>query len=172
MQELARQNRRHLPSVCDDKEIDGETYYRFSEERTIKWLERKVEALSEVLRRKKVSTSSRSVGLENMKFLEDGGRMEADRLRYACALLEDYLPPDLASRFRSHLRVSDAAPPPKTDSRAASSAKEMPTEDYFVDAKFGMKAEEVKLTRCQKQLAKVDKKGMKPITSFFQSKPK
>lgn len=170
-----------LSAICDAKVVDDQTYFRFSQDKAMDWLQSKVDNICQALVQQSISTSSRSVGAENMKFLgaKESGSDECERKRYAVSLLEDYLSPDMALQLRQRLHSSDQpqipqeqfVSPATVSLAAASSSKATPQEDYFVDKKYGMKVEEIKLTRSQKQLAKVDKKGMQPITSFF-SRPK
>ena len=162
--------------ICDTEDVDGDKYYRFSIAKAMDWLQSKIDAVTAVLDRKAVITSTRSVGMDQLKFLGKVDSNRSDQARYACSLLEDYLPPEVAVHLRKHLKIPDSVVQTPRDAvqsgGSASGGKELPKEDYFVDPKYGMKIDEQKLTRAQKQLAKVDKKGIRPITSFFTSKPK
>lgn len=175
MSELAKKSCDLLHLFCDMKEVDEDTYYRFSNVKAMDWLKFKVDAVTAALDRKSVCTSTRSVGLDQLKFLGQADSSTSDKLRYACSLIEDYLPPDVTAQLRSHMKLPEMAVKKIHDvgeSTSASGDKALPKEDYFVDPNYGMKVEEQKLTRAQKQLAKVDKKNIQPITAFFNSKPK
>lgn len=175
---LAKDNCVQLRSICDVQQVDDEEYFRVDNEKIMSWLQLKVDAVCSELEKKSISTSTQSVGLENLKFLgSNESSNSTDRVRYACSLLVDYLPSELATQLHQKLQIADSvsqpshAPVPGASS-SSSNGKAAPKEDYFISEKYGMKVDEPKLTRSQKQLAKVDKKGMKPIKSFFTTKPK
>lgn len=172
---LARNSISRIVDICETKEIDGETFYRLSSSpKTMDWLQSKIDALVVVLDRKSISTSTKSVGVSQLKFLGKEDSSRGDKVRYAFGLLEDYLPPNVALDLQKHLNIAESVTLPQAESSgdAGNGSKDPPKEDYFIDSKYGMKQEEKKLTRSQKQLAKVDKTGMKPLSAFFKPKPK
>eukprot|EP00057_Strongylocentrotus_purpuratus_P019888 XP_011674362.1 PREDICTED: ribonuclease H2 subunit B-like [Strongylocentrotus purpuratus] len=71
--------------------------------------------------------------------------------------------------------LENGAEPPLKKARMSSDIKTEPEEDYskaFTASNDMKKEKNGKLTAGQKALSKVDKKGMKSISSFFSPKPK
>jgi len=100
-----------------------------------------------------------------------------DYERYAFGLVSDYLSPQWSERLRESLSITDDAPlssPEEPPTKRAKVSDEIPeaTEDYSkefskLSSKTEMDKTGSKLTAAQKSLSKVDKSGMKSISSFF-----
>lgn len=89
-------------------------------------------------------------------------------------MLSDYIDSNLAKKLLEHLNL-----PEKTEKRKShgpnSSAKKIKTEaleDYSKVEVKNISETKTKLSRSQKILNKVDKKGMKSMDSFFKPKVK
>ena len=94
-----------LGSVCDAKEAGGDYYFRYSEERALRWLGDKVDVLREKAR-----------GLGSSFAALDGEGLT----RYAVSYLGEYLPPGLAGRLAKArgLEPAEARPATVVDRRA------------------------------------------------------
>ena len=166
--------------ICDVKTItDGIKVYRYSAGRTLKWLQHKLALLSRVLKGKGIYVGS---GSQSLSFVKSKKQMESaanDCPVYACGLVCDYLPPELAAQLRQSVGHTDetgimAGPKHSMEhSDQPPPAKRLePLEDYstmFAPPEANTK---VKLTGAQKALAKTDKTGMKSLSTFFNVKPK
>nr|XP_020511444.1 ribonuclease H2 subunit B-like [Labrus bergylta] len=102
---------------------------------------------------------------------------EEDYLRYAHGLISEYISEDLSKALLSHLQLPELTSPKETEppskKRKLSDNPVEAGEDYtkFNSADFTRKPPK-KMTTAQKTLAKVDKSGMKPMSSFFSPKVK
>uniref|UniRef100_A0A3Q3EVV3 Ribonuclease H2, subunit B n=1 Tax=Labrus bergylta TaxID=56723 RepID=A0A3Q3EVV3_9LABR len=100
-----------------------------------------------------------------------------DYLRYAHGLISEYISEDLSKALLSHLQLPELTSPKETEppskKRKLSDNPVEAGEDYtkFNSADFTRKPPK-KMTTAQKTLAKVDKSGMKPMSSFFSPKVK
>ena len=100
---------------------------------------------------------------------------ENSRLVYACGLVCDYLPNELALVLKKHLGITEKPSKRKSASLGPSTkkAKTEPTEDYSkLLPKSKSDSDKKSLTRAQKCLDKVDKRGMKTMLNYFKPKTK
>lgn len=87
----------------------------------------------------------------------------------------DYLPIGLHQTLKTSLGIKEVACKRKIKASNTSSkkAKTEPSEDYSLQSNNSLKSSEKKsLTKAQKALSKVDKTGMKTMSSFFKVKDK
>lgn len=167
-----------LDSVADVKDISGSRVYRYNKGKTLSWLRLKFDRLLKTLKQTDVDVSSGamlSTFTRSNKSTSDDS--PDDYLRYASGLIVDYLEPELAKDFLIHLGIPLEEPATADDSSSVNppAAKKSridilsPLEDYSQpNASIVKKAE--KMTAAQKLLSKVDKGGMKSISSFFGQK--
>ncbi|XP_064394039.1 ribonuclease H2 subunit B-like [Halichondria panicea] len=175
--------------VTDSKKLsNGMKVFKYSWEKTRAWLRGKVEALGSGLEREGVYAGAGSMSTTLVRSSKQSIVSREDYLRYACGVISDYLPKALADRLAldypsplestvgsgKHKRgadgYEDSKAPPNKKGCAISSDGE-PLDDY---TKLNSTASQPKkvapLTSAQKALAKVDKKGMKAISSFFSNR--
>ncbi|XP_075055176.1 ribonuclease H2 subunit B isoform X2 [Mixophyes fleayi] len=139
-----------LHHVTEEKENDSKKFYKYSKDKTLAWLKRKVDQTVKVLKDSDVCVGG---GVQSASFIrskEGSDIKEEDYIRYAHGMISEYLPEDLRKELSRYLNLPDVTsptpePPTKTNS---------------------------KMTAAQKSLAKVDKSGMKNISSFFSPKGK
>ncbi|KAB0372608.1 hypothetical protein FD755_015361, partial [Muntiacus reevesi] len=164
-----------LRHVTEEKEIDKKKYYKYSKEKTLKWLEKKVNQTMAALKTNKVNVSAR---VQSTAFFS-GGQVSSDKdedyVRYAHGLISDYIPKQLSDDLSKHLKLPE--PPASVQNPPSKKAKlsDEPVkakEDYtkFNSKDFKTVKKNSKMTAAQKALAKVDKSGMKSIDSFFGAK--
>ncbi|XP_006879664.1 PREDICTED: ribonuclease H2 subunit B [Elephantulus edwardii] len=166
-----------LHHVTEEKEIDSKKYYKYSKEKTLKWLEKKVNQTMAALKANKVTVGARvqsSMYFSGNQFSND---TEEDYIRYAHGLISDYIPKELSDDLSKYLKLPEpSAPLPNPSAKRIKlsdepvEAKEDYTKFNSKDLKTGKK--NAKMTAAQKALAKVDKSGMKSIDSFFGAKSK
>ena len=96
---------------------------------------------------------------------------------YAFGMLCDYIDPALAALLKTKMNIVDRVEKRKsvagTGGKPAKKAKGevSVTEDYSMPLHQIQEPTKKNLTKAQKALKKVDKKGMKSISSFFKAKP-
>ncbi|XP_046935253.1 ribonuclease H2 subunit B isoform X3 [Lynx rufus] len=139
-----------LQHVTEEKEIDKKKYYKYSKEKTIKWLEKKVNQIVAALKTNHVNVSARVQATAFFSGDQASSDKEEDYICYAHGLVSDYIPRELSDDLCKYLKLPEPSaslpnPPSKKNN---------------------------KMTAAQKALAKVDKSGMKSIDSFFAAKNK
>ncbi|XP_023477318.1 ribonuclease H2 subunit B isoform X2 [Equus przewalskii] len=139
-----------LRHVTEEREIDKKKYYKFSKEKTLKWLEKKVNQTVAALKTNNVNVGARVQSTAFFSGDQDSSGKEEDYIRYAHGLISDYISKELSDDLSKYLKLPEpSASLPKPPSKKNS-----------------------KMTAAQKALAKVDKSGMKSIDSFFGVKNK
>lgn len=164
--------------IADVKVLGDDKVYRHNEAKALIWLEKKVAAVSEVLKARDVTVgaSCRSSALVRSK--KDSRPTEQDYVATAYSIVADYILPELSAQLKSCLKLDlktesivEKTPeaPPAKKLKGAESVQ--PVEDYSKDILKNVKGVATpKLTASQKKLQKVDKTGMKSISSFFAKK--
>ncbi|XP_055988884.1 ribonuclease H2 subunit B isoform X1 [Sorex fumeus] len=167
-----------LQHVTQEKEINSKKYYKYSKEKTLKWLEKKVHQTVAALKTNNVNVSAR-VQATTAFFSGDqaSSEKEEDYIRYAYGLISDYIPQELSDDLSKYLKLPEpSAPLPNPPSKKVKLSDEPieAKEDYTKFNSKDLKTEKKnsKMTAAQKALAKVDKSGMKSIDSFFGAKTK
>ena len=138
--------------------------FRYNEEKAMKWLEKKVKNTV-------ASLNKANVFVEE----QDNISSEDSRLRYACGIVCDYLVDDLSLKLKKRLGINEKPLKRKSLGLHSSSKKPKvePTDDYSkMLPKNLISSEKKSMTRTEKTLSKVDKKGMKTMSSYFKAKPK
>ncbi|XP_040398636.1 ribonuclease H2 subunit B isoform X3 [Cygnus olor] len=161
--------------VTEEKEIGSHKFHKYSQEKTLKWLKKKVNQTVKALKSNNISVGERvqAATFISGKQITDA---EEDYVRYAHGLISEYIPEDLSKELSKYLglpELTSPAPEPPLKKRKLSDVP-VEEEDYtkFNNSNLKNKKANSKMTAAQKALAKVDKSGMKSISSFFSSKPK
>ncbi|XP_077014287.1 ribonuclease H2 subunit B isoform X2 [Tamandua tetradactyla] len=111
-----------LRHVTEEKEIDGKKYYKYSKEKTLKWLEKKVIQTTAALKADNVIVGAR---VQSAAFLP-GGQVsrdkEEDYIRYAHGLISEYISKELSDDLSKYLKLPEPFPslpnpPPKMAAR-------------------------------------------------------
>uniref|UniRef100_A0A7N4NJ27 Ribonuclease H2 subunit B n=1 Tax=Sarcophilus harrisii TaxID=9305 RepID=A0A7N4NJ27_SARHA len=100
-----------------------------------------------------------------------------DYIRYAHGLISEYIPKELSEDLAKYLKLpelSTSLPEPPLKKRKASDGPVEAEEDYTKFNSIDLKTKKTnsKMTAAQKALAKVDKSGMRSISTFFGTKTK
>lgn len=168
---------KQLRHVTEEKEIDNKKYYKYSKEKTLKWLEKKVNQTKAALKTNNVNVGNRVQSTAFFSGDQVASDNEEDYLRYAHGLVSDYIPKELSDDLAKYLKLPEPpAPLPNPPSKKIKLSDE-PVEAKEDYTKFNTKDPKTekknsKMTAAQKALAKVDKSGMKSIESFFGAKSK
>ncbi|XP_042766060.1 ribonuclease H2 subunit B isoform X4 [Panthera leo] len=166
-----------LQHVTEEKEIDKKKYYKYSKEKTIKWLEKKVNQIVAALKTNNVNVSARVQATAFFSGDQASSDKEEDYICYAHGLVSDYIPRELSDDLCKYLKLpepSASLPNPPSKKVKLSDEPVEAKEDYTKFNRKDWKTEKKnnKMTAAQKALAKVDKSGMKSIDSFFAAKNK
>nr|XP_057938118.1 ribonuclease H2 subunit B [Doryrhamphus excisus] len=163
--------------IADEKEVGSLKFHRYSREKTMDWLKKKVEKTILVLKKRNISVGQ---GVKSTTYIQlkiESGSTEENYLRYAHGLISEYLSEDLSKELLHHLQLPEITSPTETEpplkKRKLSDKPVEAGEDYtkFNSEDFVRKPPK-KMTAAQKSLAKVDKTGMKTMSSFFSPKVK
>ncbi|XP_073651243.1 ribonuclease H2 subunit B isoform X2 [Tursiops truncatus] len=164
-----------LRHVTEEKEIDKKKYYKYSKEKTLKWLEKKVNQTMAALKTNNVNVGARVQSTAFFSGDPVSSDKEEDYICYAHGLISDYIPKELSDDLSKYLKLPEppaSVPSPPSKKVKLSDEPVEAKEDY---TKFNTKdlktvKKNSKMTAAQKALAKVDKSGMKSIDSFFGAK--
>lgn len=166
-----------LHHIAEEKEVGSLKFYRYSQERTLVWLKKKVDRTVAALKKKNISVGEGVKSTTYIRVKTDSDGHEEDYLCYAHGLISEYISEDLSNALRKHLQLPELKSPkesePPSKKRKLSDKPVEAGEDYtkFNSADFARKPP-TKMTAAQKTLAKVDKSGMKTMSSFFSPKVK
>uniref|UniRef100_A0A803TN13 Ribonuclease H2 subunit B n=1 Tax=Anolis carolinensis TaxID=28377 RepID=A0A803TN13_ANOCA len=202
---------RTIHHIVEEKEIGGKKFYKFSEEKTLKWLKKKVDQTVKVLKCHDVRVDARVQTATFISGKQFTDATEDDYIRYAHGLISEYINEDLSTALAKYLRslsescaftlvipweessifpitqwrlkidadsrlpqISSPPAEPASKKRKLSDAPVEAEEDYtkFNASDLKNKKANSKMSAAQKALSKVDKSGMKAISSFFGSKNK
>ncbi|KAG8187516.1 hypothetical protein JTE90_019947 [Oedothorax gibbosus] len=168
-------NSTELLNIFDTKESSGFKVFCYNKTKTLHWLQQKAKYLASSLKNKSIDINdgSKSTSLRTNEEKENPEIL----LNYSCHLISDYITEELSIELFKSLGLKMKQQKSKNEDNLQGKAKKQntavsPTDDY--SAKFSMNSiqekQKTKLSSAQKQLMKVDKKGMKSISSFFQKK--
>ncbi|KAM9802036.1 ribonuclease H2 subunit B [Syngnathus typhle] len=163
--------------VVDEKEVGGLKFHRYNQDKTLAWLKKKVEKTVLVLKKKNISVGEGVQSSSYIRVKMDSESSNEDYLGYAHGLISEYISKDLSKELRQHLQLPEITSPKETEppskKRKLSDKPVEAGEDYtkFNSGEFARKPPK-KMTAAQKNLAKVDKSGMKTMSSFFRPKVK
>ncbi|KAM9021950.1 ribonuclease H2 subunit B isoform 1-T1 [Guaruba guarouba] len=168
--------KQYIHHITEVKEIGSQKFHKYSQEKTLKWLKKKVSQTVKALKSNNITVGERvyAATFISSKRITD---TEEDYVRYAHGLISEYIPEDLSKELLKYLGLPELKSPavePPLKKRKLSDAPVEPEEDYtkFNSSNLKTKKANSKMSAAQKALAKVDKTGMKSISAFFSSKSK
>lgn len=165
----------NINKIANSKQCGNELAYRFDQEKVYEWLQNKVDRLVVTLEKKKVHVGE---GARAATYVPSNKEQTADQKSYtlyAAGMISEYLPEGLSTSFLKHLgfdsKATEGVKPPKLKKNNSAKETVEPTENYATAATGAKKpTKPTKLTPGQRALSKVDKTGMKNISSFFAKK--
>ncbi|XP_023256470.1 ribonuclease H2 subunit B isoform X2 [Seriola lalandi dorsalis] len=140
-----------LHHIAEEKEVGSRKFHRYSQEKTMNWLKKKVERTVVALKKRNISVGEGVKSTTYVRMKSESDYHEEDYLRYAHGLISEYISEDLSKALLKHLQLPELTSPKETEPPSKPPKK---------------------MTAAQKTLAKVDKTGMKPMSSFFSPKGK
>ncbi|KAM4595857.1 ribonuclease H2 subunit B isoform 2-T2 [Polymixia lowei] len=140
-----------LHQVAEEKEVGGLKFHRYNQERTMEWLNKKVQRTVKALRKSNISVGEGVKSTTYVRVKSESDTHEEDYLRYAHGLISEYISEDLSKALLKHLQLPELTSPKEIEPPSKPPKK---------------------MTSAQKTLAKVDKTGMKTMSSFFSPKVK
>jgi len=156
--------KQQILNIANSQDAGSFCAYKYSEEKTLEWLQKKVRRVAEAL-------GKSGMNLGN----PDEERKQNEEIHYAYGMISDYIEPSLAALLKTKMNIVDRVEKRKSVGGKQPSAKKSKaeaTEDYSLPLHQIQEPVKKNLNRAQKALQKVDKKGMKSISSFFKAKPK
>ncbi|CAL8322775.1 unnamed protein product [Merluccius merluccius] len=163
--------------IAEEKEVGSLKFHRYSQEKTMQWLSKKVDRTVTALRRTNISVGEGVKSTTYVRVKTESDANDEDYLRYAHGLVSEYINEDLRKALLKHLQLPELLSPKETEppskKRKLSEQPVEAGEDFskFNSSDFARKPPK-KMTAAQKTLAKVDKSGMKTMSSFFSPKVK
>ncbi|KAM8748819.1 ribonuclease H2 subunit B isoform 2-T2 [Acanthopagrus schlegelii] len=140
-----------LHHIAEEKEVGSLKFHRYSQEKTMNWLKKKVERTVVALKKRNISVGEGVKSTTYIRVKSEADCPEEDYLRYAHGLISEYISEDLSKALLKHLQLPELTSPKETEPPSKPPKK---------------------MTAAQKSLAKVDKTGMKTMSSFFSPKVK
>ncbi|XP_072832308.1 ribonuclease H2 subunit B isoform X2 [Vicugna pacos] len=96
-----------LRHVTEEKEIDKKKYYKYSKEKTLKWLEKKVNQTVAALKTNNINVSARVQSTAFFSGDQVSSDKEEDYIRYAHGLISDYIPKELSDALSKYLKLPE-----------------------------------------------------------------
>lgn len=170
-----------LSLVADHKGDESLQAYKFNEEKTLIWLQKKVERVVDVIKQKGIHVSQGAISATYVKSSKLETISEIDYLRYAHGIVSEYLAEDLSKKLAQHLNLPDdmenkkrKLTSPKDNIDEKRSKKDMTENESVLKPKTpdSIKVEKPqKTTIGKKELARQKAAaGSKSITNFFKKK--
>uniref|UniRef100_A0A8C6XH64 Ribonuclease H2 subunit B n=1 Tax=Naja naja TaxID=35670 RepID=A0A8C6XH64_NAJNA len=161
--------------IAEQKEIGGKKFFRYSEKKTLTWLNKKVNQLVKVIKENNIPVGEKVQAATFISNNQANSGTEEDYIRYAHGLISEYIPEELSATLANYLRLpqgTDLPSEPASKKRKLSDGPVEAEEDYtkFNTGDLKNKKASSKMSAAQKALAKVDKSGMKTMSSFFRPK--
>eukprot|EP00795_Rhopilema_esculentum_P016313 gene16313-7701_t len=169
-----------LETICEIKGSLDLSAYKLDTDKLVTWLKTKVEKLADYLETSKFHAGAGAHAANFVKSSHDNSCSRGDYVLYAFELVSDYLEEELAEKLRNHMQIvasppkhlsEEKQPPAKKQKLNNDNDNSVCVEDYR-DKHAKIDKKPAKLTTAQKQLAKIDKTGMKSMNSFFAVKSK
>uniref|UniRef100_A0A3Q3FYL3 Ribonuclease H2 subunit B n=1 Tax=Labrus bergylta TaxID=56723 RepID=A0A3Q3FYL3_9LABR len=104
-----------LHHVAEEKEVGDLKFHRYSQEKTLNWLKRKVERTVTALKKRHISVGEGVKSSTYVRVKSESDYNEEDYLRYAHGLISEYISEDLSKALLSHLQLPELTSPKETE---------------------------------------------------------
>ncbi|XP_065211198.1 ribonuclease H2 subunit B [Planococcus citri] len=167
-----------LSMIADQKKCGDLTVWKYNEEKTMQWLEKKVNKVSDVLERKGIHVGTASAASNTYVISMNKKESHENYVRYAHGIVSDYLKSEVSEKLLQHLglpplevnskkRKNTDLDPEEIKKLKKQCAEKETTSKYFNE---DVKPEKNPRKNVKKaQLAKAAT-GTKSISSFFKKK--
>ncbi|XP_029161874.1 ribonuclease H2 subunit B isoform X2 [Nylanderia fulva] len=180
---LAQCENLNLLLIADCKGDKSLQAFKFNEEKSLKWLQKKVEKVANLLKQKGIHVSQGAISATYVKSTKYEIDTEAEYLKYAYGIVSEYLPEDFSKKLAQHLNISDetenkkrklTSPINATDEKKLkrdSSEENPPSKTKTKNILIKSEKVQKNIIPGKKELARQRAAaGSKSITSFFQKK--
>uniref|UniRef100_A0A1B6DRY5 Ribonuclease H2 subunit B n=1 Tax=Clastoptera arizonana TaxID=38151 RepID=A0A1B6DRY5_9HEMI len=172
-----------LPQVADKKGDEDVNAYKYNEEKTLTWLQKKTECVAEMLKQKGIHVSGGNA--VSASFVKSNNDSTENYLKYAHGIVSEYLPDDLSARLSRHLglptenELSGNKRKQLTNTNTNSDNKRTKLETSALPSEEPIKNGALDLSKPEKITPKTSSKekarskaatGSKNITAFFKKK--
>ncbi|XP_011311636.1 ribonuclease H2 subunit B isoform X1 [Fopius arisanus] len=178
---LARCQSLKVSLVADRKGDESYQAYKYNEEKTLGWLQKKVERVADVLRQKGIHVSQGAVSANYVKSTKYEAGTDSEYLKYAHGIVSEYLTEDLSKKLAQNMNLPEEE---NKNKRKLMSPKEVPEEkrqkkDSLDDESPRTRALDLTKPEKPQKPQTVSKKEIarqkaaassKSITSFFKKK--
>ncbi|XP_036055840.1 ribonuclease H2 subunit B isoform X5 [Onychomys torridus] len=96
-----------LRHVTEEKEVNSKKYYKYSTEKTLKWLVKKVNQTVAALKANNVTVGARVQSSAYFSGDQVSRDKEEDYVRYAHGLISDYIPKELSDDLSKSLKLPE-----------------------------------------------------------------
>uniref|UniRef100_A0A8P4KL79 Ribonuclease H2 subunit B n=1 Tax=Dicentrarchus labrax TaxID=13489 RepID=A0A8P4KL79_DICLA len=104
-----------LHHITEEKEVGKLKFHRYSQEKTMDWLKKKVERTVIVLKKRNISVGERVKSTTYIRVKSESDYHEEDYLRYAHGLISEYISEDLSKALLKHLQLPELTSPKETE---------------------------------------------------------
>ncbi|XP_032776841.2 ribonuclease H2 subunit B isoform X1 [Daphnia magna] len=165
-----------LEKIADCKQSGSFQAWKYNEQKTLNWLEKKVSRISQHLKDSSFNVTHSTVSANYVKAAA-AIVPESSFMRYAFGLVTEYLSDELTAALENHLNLpvvpklvkdEESNEPPAKRKKIAGNPNQEPLEDYSKDQK-PLTKEKLLVSAKSKALASAAK-GSKSISSFFGKK--
>uniref|UniRef100_A0A8D0B6I1 Ribonuclease H2 subunit B n=1 Tax=Salvator merianae TaxID=96440 RepID=A0A8D0B6I1_SALMN len=98
--------------IVSEKEISGRKFYKYNEEKTLKWLQKKVDQTVKVLKEHDIRVGGKVQAATFISGKQTADATEEDYIRYAHGLISEYIPEELSTALAKYLQLPQIASPP------------------------------------------------------------
>ncbi|BES97447.1 Ydr279p protein family (RNase H2 complex component) [Nesidiocoris tenuis] len=162
--------------IADRRGLETLNAFVYNEDKTLLWLQTKLERLIPVLRQKTINTSKNVAVSANFVKIGEEEDSNVNYLRYAYGLLCDYIPESLAAKFADFIKLppelervskrKEIVSPTKPDGKKV----KLDDDDEAYEAKTPVSKIEKKAPSAKEQALAKAAIGSKSISSFFKKK--
>uniref|UniRef100_A0A4X2LH82 Ribonuclease H2 subunit B n=1 Tax=Vombatus ursinus TaxID=29139 RepID=A0A4X2LH82_VOMUR len=96
-----------LHHVTEEKEIGNKKFYKYSKEKTLKWLNKKVDQTVRALKISNVNVGARVLSATFVPGDHGSDVKEEDYIRYAHGLISEYIPKELSEDLAKYLKLPE-----------------------------------------------------------------
>lgn len=167
---------KYIQCIADRKGDESLNAYIYNEEKTLKWLEKKVKRVASALQDQGMHVSSNNAISANFVVIQEKKEDSNEYLRYAMGMVSNYLPDSLTSLLETHLNLPPLESEKKRKSNTVENGvvtnnKKQKLEEEPQNGFSPTPAKEKKATPSAKAKAMAKAaSGTKSITNFFKKK--